>query len=116
MQGDHGPRQFLDWKSLKDTDVRETYGNLNAFELPDGAASKVFYPNISPVNSFRLLFDHVFSAQFPRLPDRSYYSTLDHPYDYTDVTNASMPDMPNVSAALETPGQAAPPSSAPRSP
>lgn len=89
LQGDHGPRQFLDWKSLKGTNVQETYGNLSAYELPGGDADKVFYSGISPVNSFRLLFDHVFGAHFERLPDRSFYSTLDFPYEYTDVTNAS---------------------------
>ena len=92
VQGDHGPRQFLDWRSLKNTDVRETYGNLNTFELPDGQASKVFYDSISPVNSFRLLFNHVFDAHYKPLPDRSYYSTLDLPFKFTDVTSASSPD------------------------
>jgi hypothetical protein len=58
VQGDHGPRMFVDWESLERTDVRETYGNLNAFSLPDGSASQVFYDDITPVNSFRLLLNH----------------------------------------------------------
>ena len=94
VQGDHGPRQYLNWHSLAKTDVRETFGNLSTFNLPDGTADKVFYDTISPVNSFGLLFDHVFGAHFKRFPDRSYYTTIDDPYKYVDVTDASkLPDV-----------------------
>ena len=94
VQGDHGPRLFVDWESLLRTDIRETYGNLNAFSLPDGKANRVFYDDITPVNSFRLLLDHYFDAGLRRLPDRSYYSTLSHPYDFVDVTGRLPPTVP----------------------
>jgi hypothetical protein len=87
IQGDHGPRMFVDWSSLQRTDIRETYGNLSTFELPDGQAAQVFGDDITPVNSFRLLLDHLFDAGLPRLPDRSYYATLDRPYQFTDITD-----------------------------
>lgn len=86
VQGDHGPRMLLDWQSLDRSEPREAFANLAAFSLPDGSAGRVFYPGISPVNSFRLLFNHGFGTHYPRLPDRSYYSTLQAPYAFTDVT------------------------------
>lgn len=94
LQGDHGPRMRMDWQSLENTDPREAFANLNAFFLPDGKAGKVFYQDISPVNSFRLLFNHQFGARFARLPDRSYYSTLRKPFQFTDVTDQTRLALP----------------------
>jgi hypothetical protein len=87
VQGDHGSRMLTDWQSLEKTNPREVFANLNAFFLPDGKAADVFYQDISPVNSFRLLFDHQFGARFGRLPDRSFYATMQKPYQFTDVTD-----------------------------
>jgi len=43
------------------------YTNLNAYYLPKGYAS--LYPSISPVNSFRVVFNDYFGANYPLLPD-----------------------------------------------
>ena len=42
-------------------------GILNAYYLP-GADPRVFYPTISPVNSFRVVFNTYFGASLPLLP------------------------------------------------
>ena len=91
VQGDHGSRMGMDWQDIRKTNLRESFANLSAFYLPDGAAAQVFYADISPVNAFRLLFNHQFGARFPRLPDRSYYATLQKPYQFTDVTDQTRP-------------------------
>jgi hypothetical protein len=44
---------------------------FNAYHLSDEAASKL-YPHISPVNSFRLVFDSYFGTSFGLLPDVSF--------------------------------------------
>jgi hypothetical protein len=44
---------------------------LNAYYFP-GQAEEALYRTISPVNSFRVLFDEYFGTDFGRLPDRSY--------------------------------------------
>jgi len=44
---------------------------LNAYFLP-GDASEALYPSISPVNSFRLIFNKFFGTNFGLLPDVSY--------------------------------------------
>lgn len=41
---------------------------LNAYRFP-GVDQSAFYPRISPVNSFRLLFDRYFGTSFGLLPD-----------------------------------------------
>jgi hypothetical protein len=45
--------------------------DLLAYYLPQNGSAKL-YPNITPVNSFRLIFDEYFGANYPLLPDRTY--------------------------------------------
>lgn len=61
VQGDHGPLE-------KDLQLRI----LNAYYLPNGGA-EALYPGISPVNTFRVVFNAYFGAAFPLLEDVSYY-------------------------------------------
>ena len=42
---------------------------------------------ITPVNVFRLILTDVYGEDLPRLPDKSFYSTLGFPYRFTDVTD-----------------------------
>jgi len=44
--------------------------NLNAYYLP--GASSIVYDTITPVNSFRVIFDTFFNGQYGLLPDNSY--------------------------------------------
>ena len=83
--GDHGPRSRLNWQSLEKTDVRESFSILNAYHLP-GNGKELLYPEISPVNSFRVIFNHYFGANLDLLPDRSFYSTARFLYKFQDVT------------------------------
>jgi len=83
--GDHGPRSKLNWQSLKKTDVRESFSILSAYHLP-GNGKKLLYPEISPVNSLRVIVNHYFGANLDLLPDRSFYSTAKFLYKFQDVT------------------------------
>jgi hypothetical protein len=85
IQGDHGSRMNLDWESQARTDLREPFSILNAYYVPKKVRGDL-YDTITPVNSFRILLTSVFGAKFPRLPDRSFYTTNSHPYDFSDVT------------------------------
>lgn len=65
---------------------RQKSGILNAYYLP-GVPPTALYPDITPVNSFRLVFHHYFGAALPRLPDRVFaLVTHDKPYRLRDVT------------------------------
>jgi len=84
LQADHGPGAFLDWENPVNTNLKERFSILNAFYFPDRDYSG-FYPRISPVNSFRLVFNHLFKAGYPALEDKSYYSTWSRPFTFLDV-------------------------------
>ena len=43
------------------------------------------YAEVSPVNTFRILFRHLFGLEYETLPDRSYYSTWTRPYAFVEV-------------------------------
>ena len=58
--------------------------DLLAYFLPGNGEAKL-YPNISPVNSFRLIFDEYFGANYPLLPDKTYIGdVLTEPDPYAD--------------------------------
>lgn len=76
IQGDHGlwnPRQ--DWQ----------FGILNAYYLPGHV--EALYPTITPVNTFRLIFNEYFGTSYPLLPDNSFYSKLPYIYNFSPVEN-----------------------------
>jgi hypothetical protein len=62
LQGDHG------WGN---TPSLKMY-ILNAYYLP--GASNAVYPMITPVNTFRTIFNAYFGGNYELLPDISYYS------------------------------------------
>lgn len=90
IQGDHGPGAYLHWGSLEQTIPAERFGILNAYYFPNQEYTRL-YPSISPVNSFRVLFDQFFDTDYPRLPDRHYYSSWSFPFDFVEVTDVSLP-------------------------
>jgi len=67
-----------------DTGIKEPYRQaiLNAYYFPDGNYSSL-YSTISPVNTFRVVFNQYFAADYPYLVDETYYSTYEFPYDTT---------------------------------
>jgi hypothetical protein len=67
IQGDHGIPSSGIWSTAI----------LNAIRLPDGETG--LYPSISSVNTFRLIFNHLFSAGLPLLVDRSCEFNLKDP-------------------------------------
>lgn len=75
LQGDHGNE--LDQERVK---------ILNAFYLPEGGAQQL-YPTVTPVNTFRIIFNHYFGEKLPLLPDTSYYSSNTLPYNFKAIPN-----------------------------
>ncbi|MHC4712727.1 MAG: hypothetical protein ACYTAN_05560, partial [Planctomycetota bacterium] len=86
VQGDHGSGAFLHHDSLERTYLRDRMCILNAYYLPGGAAADL-YDSITPVNTFRVIFNRYFGAELPLLEDRSFYATAGQPYDFTEVTD-----------------------------
>jgi putative component of toxin-antitoxin plasmid stabilization module len=85
LQGDHGPGSRLYWQNVKKTDIKECFSILNAVYLPDQDYSSL-YSHITPVNTFRVLFNQYFDGNFELLPDRSFFSAWTRPYLNFEVT------------------------------
>ncbi len=80
LQGDHGP-----WLQPKE----KRMWILNAYFLP-GHEEKL-YPDISPVNTFRLIFDVYFGGRYGMLPDISYFSPVPNLYEFSEIENSCAP-------------------------
>lgn len=76
LQGDHGP-----WLQPK---LQHMF-ILNAYYLP--GRNDELYPSISPVNTFRLIFDDYFGGDYPLLKDISYYSPVPKLYQFSELPN-----------------------------
>ena len=76
IQGDHGPSHF---------DVPSRMEILNAYYFP--GQESALYPEITPVNSFRLLFNSYFNTDFDLLDDVSYYSQYPNAYQFEIIPN-----------------------------
>lgn len=84
--GDHGPRSETVWEQPEETNMKECMSNLNAYYLPNNG-SRLLYPQITPVNSFRIIFNYYFGGtSFKLLPDKSYFSSAIYLYKFYDVT------------------------------
>jgi hypothetical protein len=85
LQSDHGPNFTRAPGESERDKLVTTFGILNAYYLPDGG-EELLYPDISPVNSFRLIFSRYFGEDLPMLEDRSFYSDFARPFDLVEVT------------------------------
>jgi len=85
LQGDHGSGIYMDWRSAENTCFDERKAIFNAYYLP-GETTGALYETITPVNTFRVVFNHYFSASLPLLEDRNFYNIWERPYDTIEVT------------------------------
>lgn len=76
IQGDHGP--FIK------NDKEHAFDVLNAYYFPDHDYS-MLYPEISPVNSFKVLFNKYFQTNFPLIEDRSYFSPNSEAWSFKEI-------------------------------
>lgn len=74
------------WGKASDEFLKEKFFVFSAYYLP-GASEDKLYSTITPVNSFRLVFNEYLGTNFPMLPDKSYIMPdLKHLYDFVDIT------------------------------
>jgi hypothetical protein len=95
IQGDHGTGlPIVDPKNDKELLIEESsdeyyksrFGILNAYLVPK-EMKRSLYPEITPVNSFRIVFSKLFNLDLPLLPDVSYYTWWQDPENkFRDVT------------------------------
>ncbi|MFV2043936.1 MAG: sulfatase-like hydrolase/transferase [Anaerolineales bacterium] len=85
VQGDHGPSLNMDEGDSTSRGRFERMAILNAYLLPESCRDQL-YPEISPVNSFRVVLNCL-GTEVEMVPDRSYYSGYWSPYDFIQVEN-----------------------------
>ena len=85
IQSDHGSGFDIDWKNPDESMVLQRLSILNAYYVPEISENQ-FYENITPVNSFRIIFNDYFNGSYKILEDRNYWNTGDAPWDFHDVT------------------------------
>ena len=85
LQGDTGSGYEIDWKSPSDVTVIERMSNLNAVYFPNNDYSKIH--DLTPVNTFRIIFNEYFDEENVLYENRSYWSNSDKPYQYKDVSD-----------------------------
>jgi len=83
IQGDHG---FYETGG-----VQKRMPILNAYYMPGYDPSKLFYPRITPVNTFRIVLNTYFQGHFELLPDLNYYTpNQDDMYNVTFSPNQTI--------------------------
>lgn len=75
LQSDHGPEFIENWDEPDSDELEARLAILNAYYLPEDC-NEDLYPTISPVNSFRIVFNCLGLDMEGLLPDKSYYSNL----------------------------------------
>ena len=86
IQGDHGPVSYSGEDEVGEGNMKEQHAILNAYYFPGGRYD-FLYPSVSPVNSFRIVLNTFFDANYELLPDKNYFIPHARPYDYIDVTD-----------------------------
>jgi hypothetical protein len=79
LESDHGPTSY--------DDLQNRMRNLMAYYFPGKDVARLAYPTITPVNSFRLVFNAYFGGSYPLLDDVSYFSGQTTDVKYEVVPN-----------------------------
>ncbi|HET9911523.1 MAG TPA: hypothetical protein VFQ13_06520 [Anaerolineales bacterium] len=99
IQGDHGPGTQTDHNSLENSCLYERFSILNAYHLP-GVEKASIPMDLTPVNSFRFIFNHYFHSDLELLPNRQYFSTSTHFYEFIDVSSKTQ-EMCNLNSSAK---------------
>jgi hypothetical protein len=86
IQGDHGPGLLLMNGDTPDNCLWERASILNVYYFPENKVGAL-YPSISPINSFRTIFNTFYGTSFDLLPDKTYYSLFELPYNFLEITD-----------------------------
>ena len=84
LQGDTGAGYEIDWKSPSDVMVIERMSNLNAIYFPNKNYDKI--NNLTPVNTFRIIFNEYFDEENVLHENKNYWSNSEKPYTFVDIT------------------------------
>jgi len=91
LQSDHGPGSIFgkreNWlENYSQEGVNERSSILYAVYSPNQNYEN-FYNTITPINTFRILFNNYFNENLELLPDKTFYTSYEAIYDFKDVTD-----------------------------
>jgi len=89
IQGDHGSKFTMDLDNLDIEMIDERMSILNAYHLPRGG-EQFLYDSITPVNTFRVVFNAYLNGTYSYVEDKQYFSTENRPFVFNDVTDSLM--------------------------
>jgi len=84
IQSDHGPSMGVLWEDPEVKDIEQRMPILNVYLLPE-SCRPTMYNAITPVNTFRVVFNCAFNTDYEILPDVSYFSGFSSIYDFKNV-------------------------------
>ncbi len=91
LQSDHGPASRFEFEKMPSDPItfRERFAILNAYYFGgrDHKLIKGLHKAITPVNTFRIVFNEYFKTEFEILADKCFHSTWLLPYNFTDITS-----------------------------
>ena len=97
LQADEGPfparydadEWRFDWRQATTAELAEKFGILSAYHLPGVDPTEAgLYPEITPVNSFRVVFNAYFGTDLPLHPDRVFaHVSQQRFYEFFEVTD-----------------------------
>ena len=89
IQADHGSGLYYDHDTANQPLLWERSGILNAWLVPD-TVRPALSDDMTPVNTFRILFDGLFDADLPLLPNRTYFVEWDAPAGHVELTEEQL--------------------------
>lgn len=95
IQSDHGSRDTVEEKVSDVHDFSDEYlmrrlRNFSAYYIP--GANALLYNAITPVNTFRVIFNAYFGTDYEMLPDKSFITLPGEHYNVVDITNRVLYD------------------------
>jgi hypothetical protein len=76
IQADHGSASTGKWDTPTDSLIQERMGIFNAFYLP-GNGEKDIIESLTPVNTFKFIFNKYFGTQYTLLENNYFFSSYD---------------------------------------
>lgn len=86
LMGDHGPGSMFKWDVESPGCLWERTSNLYALRLPGNQNSGLLHPSMTPVNTFRVVFNTYFGTSLPMLEDQTYFVSSQTGDQVADIT------------------------------
>lgn len=87
IQSDHGSEVTMDWDNPTPDMFKERMNNINFYYLPYNG-TRLLYETITPVNSFRIIFNYYFNENYELLEDKIYFNVgAANLHNFTDITS-----------------------------